>query len=134
MSRSTGTRERTQLFANARPYSPSPVVQPSAAAQPAPKRTDAMYDQLEAQHDEQFSALSGKINMLKDITSRIGTEVKDSTTLLGSLEDRFDGARTSVKSTMNRMIAAADRSGVSWRSWLALAGIIIFCFWLVTFF
>lgn len=93
-----------------------------------------MYDQLEAQHDEQFSALSGKINMLKDITSRIGTEVKDSTTLLGTLEDKFDGARTSVKSTMNRMIAAADRSGVSWRSWLALAGIIIFCFWVVTFF
>lgn len=141
---SGNARERTQLFANVRPYSPASAARPppgdlanpySGASTRAatPQFTDAMYDQLESQHDEQFSQLSSKITMLKDLTSRIGSEVKEGNGLLGKLEDRFDGARVTVRNTMGRMIRSADKSGVSWRSWLALFGIIILCFWFVTF-
>ena len=128
-------RERTQLFANARPYSPSLAMRASpnsARESPAPAAyNDAVYDQLESQHDEQIGGLSAKVSVLKDLSQRIGTEVREGTSLLGSLEDRFSNARTSVRNTMTRMIQTADRRGVSWRSWLTLIGIILFCFWLV---
>lgn len=139
---SGSTRERTQLFANARPYTPSQVMSSenpyssgstNSSRSRTPQFTDAMYDQLESQHDEHLGALSSRISILKDITSKIGTEVKDGTGLLSSLEERFDGTRTVVKNTMTKMIRSADRSGVSWRSWLALFGIVIFCFWFVMF-
>lgn len=122
-------RERTQLFANARPLasrSGTPI-----GREPTPSFNDSVLNQLEQQHDDQIDGLSAKVRVLRDLSVRIGDEVRDSSSLLQTMEGGFETARTSVKNVMTRMIRTADQSGISWRSWLGFFAIIALCFWFV---
>lgn len=133
-----GSRERTQLFANVKPYQPSQMMRPATpndagynSRSPTPGYSDAFLNQIESQNDEAVEGLSAKVRMLKDLSLKIGDEVRSSSTLLSGLEERFESATVGVRSTVTRLIRTADRSGVSWRSWLALISLIVFCFWFV---
>lgn len=84
----------------------------------SPYMNDSVMDSLESQNDRHIEGLTAKVQMLKDITIKIGDEVRDSNKLLQDLESNFDGARTKLKVTFNRMKIMAERSGVSWRVWL----------------
>lgn len=122
-------RERTQLFANIKPLgsrSGTPI-----GREPTPSYNDTILNQLEQQNDDQIDGLSAKVRVLRDLSVRIGDEVRDSSSLLQSMEGGFETARNSVKSVMTRMIRTADQSGISWRSWLGLFAIVALCFWLV---
>lgn len=88
-------------------------------------------DSLESQNDVQIEGLSAKVKLLKDLTVKIGDEVRDSNKLLSDLENSFEGARTKLKMTFNRMIIMADRSGISWRMWLCLFALISLVFFYV---
>lgn len=74
--------------------------------------------QLESQNDEHIEGLSAKIQMLKGITVKIGEEVRDSTKMLGEMEGSFEGAKTQLKATYNRMMYMAQRSGISIKTWV----------------
>lgn len=88
-------------------------------------------DQLESQNDAQIEGLSAKVKLLKDITTKIGEEVRDSNRLLEGMEESFEGARVKLRGTFTRMVRMAERSGVGWRAWLALFGFICLVFFYV---
>lgn len=133
---------RTQLFANATPYNPnfnpntpSPGPSNSLFGKSSPESkgqySDAMLAQLESQNDAQIEGLSAKVKMLKDITVKIGDEVRDSNKLLSDMENNFETAKVKLRGTFNRMIRMAEHSGVGWRAWLALFGFIFLIFFFV---
>lgn len=142
-------KERTQLFANARPYNPQAYKPQFASVNAgqdinhAPRSryppdmafqyNDAMNDHMEAQNDNYVEAISSKISVLKDLTLNIGKESKATNGLLDSLGEQFGNTRSRVKGTMTRMIKTADESGVGWRQWLLFILFVIACFWLVMF-
>lgn len=129
-------RERTQLFANASPYTPSQMMRPetpnaAGGAEPAGSYSDSFLDHLESQHDEQISGLTSKVRMLKDISLKIGEEARASSTVLSSLEDGFESARVTVRSTMTRMVRSVREGGVSCSNWIFLFALTWVCFFIV---
>ncbi|VVT43996.1 uncharacterized protein SAPINGB_P000250 [Magnusiomyces paraingens] len=123
-----GRDNRTQLFSSYTPnaypnsYAQSRLSTPTAGGlsarlpaayqtrQESPYQSDSVMDSLESQNDVQIEGLSAKVKLLKDLTVKIGDEVRDSNKLLSDLENSFEGARTKLKMTFNRMIIMADRS------------------------
>lgn len=132
-------RERTQLFSNAAPYNPAVAMRASSsglAFHPPAKQqySDDVLRQLESQNDEHISGLTAKVQILKNISHRIGDEVRESTTLLAGMENKFESARSHVKLTVHKLTHTIKNSGVGWRAWLGLFAIILACFWFVLIF
>jgi len=75
-------------------------------------------ESLESQNDEQVSEMGKKVAMLKDITIRIGDEIRDSTALAEKMNDTFGNTSVRLKGTMNRMLRMAERTGVGWKVWV----------------
>ncbi|KAF2229919.1 hypothetical protein EV356DRAFT_527170 [Viridothelium virens] len=96
--------------------------------------SDAVLNELESQNDAQVEGISAKVRMLKDLTVSIGDEIRDSTALAEKMNDSFDSTRVRLRGTMNRMLRMAERSGVSWKIWLAFFGAVILLFWYVWLF
>ncbi|KAF2463646.1 uncharacterized protein BDR25DRAFT_307674 [Lindgomyces ingoldianus] len=96
--------------------------------------SDAVLSELESQNDDQVGILTGKVRMLKDLTSAIGDEIRDSTTLAEKMNDSFDNTRLKLRGTMNRMLRMAEKTGVGWRVWLGFFAAVIFLFWYVWLF
>ncbi|KAF2717815.1 hypothetical protein K431DRAFT_288242 [Polychaeton citri CBS 116435] len=90
----------------------------------------AVLDELESQNDDQVSEMTKKVRMLKDLSSAIGVEIRDSTAFAEKMNDSFEGTRNRLRGTMNRMLRMADRTGVGWRVWL---GFFTFIFLLFTY-
>lgn len=97
----------------------------------SPYQNDSVLDSLESQNDKQIEGLSAKVKMLKDLTVKIGDEVRDSNKLITDLENSFEGARTKLKVTFNRMVIMADRAGITWRMWLGFFAFIFLVFFYV---
>ncbi|MCJ1313230.1 protein transport protein bet1 [Agyrium rufum] len=95
---------------------------------------DAVLDELESQNDQQVEGMSAKVRMLKDLTVKIGDEIRDSSKLADSMNDTFDSTRVRLKGTMNRMLRMAEKTGVGWRVWLMFFAAVIFVFWYVWLF
>ncbi|KAK9485543.1 hypothetical protein V1527DRAFT_466759 [Lipomyces starkeyi] len=91
--------------------------------------SDSVMSGLESQNDHEMEGLTARVRLLKDITVKIGEEVRDSTKLMGNLENGFDSTRVRLKGTYNRMMRMAERSGVGWRVWAGF-----FCFVMLLFF
>ncbi|ORY07161.1 hypothetical protein BCR34DRAFT_570871 [Clohesyomyces aquaticus] len=96
--------------------------------------SDAVLSELESQNDEQVGVLTGKVRMLKDLTTAIGDEIRDSTTLAEKMNDSFDNTRLKLRGTMNRMLRMAEKTGVGWKVWLAFFAAVGFLFWYVWLF
>ncbi|KAF3203672.1 protein transport protein bet1, variant 2 [Orbilia oligospora] len=63
---------------------------PSGGYRPATPNSRGQYshavlDELESQNDAAIEAMSAKVRMLKDITTAIGVDVRDSTTMINSM-------------------------------------------------
>ncbi|KAF1990051.1 hypothetical protein K402DRAFT_460772 [Aulographum hederae CBS 113979] len=95
--------------------------------------SDAVLSELESQNDEQLEGLSGKVKMLKDITTAIGTEIRESTALAEKMNDSFEGTRVRLRGTMRRMLRMAEKTGVGWKVWLGFFAFVILLFWWVRF-
>lgn len=93
-----------------------------------------MLDSLESQNDTAVSEMSKRVTMLRDITLRIGDEIRDSTALAEKMNDGFAGAGVRLKGTMNRMLRMAERTGVGWRVWLGFFAAVALLFWYVWLF
>ncbi|KAG9949973.1 putative BET1 v-SNARE, partial [Aureobasidium melanogenum] len=96
--------------------------------------SDAVLSELESQNDEQVSEMSKKVGMLKDLTLRIGDEIRDSTALAEKMNDQFSNTSNKLKGTMNRMLRMAQSTGVGWKVWLIFFAFVIFLFWYVWLF
>lgn len=130
-SSSSYSQSTTTNFTNRYSSSPYPQQQQSSQQSPSPYKSDSMLDSLESQNDKHIEGLSAKVKLLKDITVKIGDEVRDSNNLLTNLENNFEGARTRLKGTYNRMVVMADRSGISLKMWLLFFGIVFLFFFYV---
>ncbi|KAI4844320.1 putative BET1 v-SNARE [Aureobasidium sp. EXF-8845] len=96
--------------------------------------SDAVLSELESQNDEQVSEMSKKVGMLKDLTLRIGDEIRDSTALAEKMNDQFSNTSNKLKGTMNRMLRMAQKTGVGWKVWLIFFAFVIALFWYVWLF
>ena len=115
--------------------------------------SDAVLDELESQNDDEVIGITNKVKMLKNVatpcprsdsdpnlylhlqlTVAIGDEIRDSSKLADKMNDQFEGTRVRLRGTMNRMLKMAERTGVSWRVWLAFFAAIIVLFWYVWLF
>ncbi|KAI5195173.1 putative BET1 v-SNARE [Aureobasidium subglaciale] len=96
--------------------------------------SDAVLSELESQNDEQVSEMSKKVGMLKDLTMRIGDEIRDSTALAEKMNGQFSNTSNKLKGTMNRMLRMAQSTGVGWKVWLIFFAFVIALFWYVWLF
>ena len=64
----------------------------------------------------------------------MGDEIRDSTNLANSMNDTFDSTAIRLKSTMNRMLRMAEKTGISWKVWLGFFAAVILLFWYVWLF
>lgn len=62
------------------------------------------------------------------MTVAIGDEIRESSALAEKMNEGFDQTRLRLRGTMNRMLVMAERTGVSWRVWLAFFAVVIFLF------
>jgi len=87
-------------------------------------------DDLEGQNDEHLEGLSAKVKLLKDITTAIGSEVRDSTVQLSQMNDAFAETSGILSGTFRRMNNMASRQGCRWL-WYILFLVVVFWFFLV---
>lgn len=90
--------------------------------------SDAVLNELESQNDAQVEGILGKVRTLKNMTTAIGDEIRDSSALAEKMNDSFDQTRVRLRGTMNRMLVMAERSGISWKIWLAFFAAVIMLF------
>ncbi|KAH7320935.1 hypothetical protein B0I35DRAFT_477474 [Stachybotrys elegans] len=96
--------------------------------------SDAVLNELESQNDAQVEGILGKVKTLKDMTIAIGDEIRESSALAEKMNDSFDQTRLRLRGTMNRMLLMAERSGISWKIWLAFFAVVAFLFMYVWLF
>jgi len=116
-------------------YNQESLGAPSQSYRPATPNSRGQYshavlDELESQNDAAIEAMSSKVRMLKDITTAIGVDVRDSTQLVNSMNDTFENTRVRLRGTMNRMLRMAKKN----RHWLESLGNVLhrrMCFVLV---
>ncbi len=58
------------------------------------------------------------MRQLKELTSAIGDEIRDSSALAEKMNDQFDNTRTKLQGTMKRMLRMAEKTGVGWKVWV----------------
>ena len=58
----------------------------------------------------------------------IGDEIRDSTALAEKMNEGFEGTRTRLRGTMNRMLLMAEKTGIGWRVWLIFFACIFLLF------
>ncbi|KAI0013297.1 hypothetical protein F4779DRAFT_564913 [Xylariaceae sp. FL0662B] len=90
--------------------------------------SDAVLNELESQNDQQVEGILGKVKVLKDMTTAIGDEIRDSSALAEKMNDTFDSTRLRVRGTMNRMMVMAERTGVGWKVWLGFFAAVVLIF------
>ena len=62
------------------------------------------------------------------MTVAIRDEIRESSALAEKMNDTFDQTRVRLRGTMNRMLVMAERSGISWKVWLAFFAAVILLF------
>ncbi|XAO22955.1 hypothetical protein I312_101730 [Cryptococcus bacillisporus CA1280] len=78
-------------------------------------------------NDERLEGLLGKVKILKDITTGIGNEVRDSNIQLGNMNDTFSSTSSFLSGTFKRMNKMAKRQGGNW-CWLMM--FLLFVLWI----
>ncbi len=66
------------------------------------------------------------------MTIAIGDEIRDSSALAEKMNESFDNTRVRLRGTMNRMLLMAQKTGISWKIWLAFfaaVGLLFFYVW-----
>jgi len=107
--------------------SPSPFGGARPASSNSQYASNRTAEDLESQNEEELEGLGAKVKMLKDITISIGNEVRDSSKLLGSMNDSFDSTQSFLGGTFRRMNKMAARQGGRWWYWLVF---LILVFWI----
>ncbi|EMR71778.1 putative er-golgi snare complex subunit protein [Eutypa lata UCREL1] len=90
--------------------------------------SDAVLNELESQNDQHVDGILGKVKILKEMTTAIGDEIRDSSAFAEKMNDSFDSTRLRLRGTMNRMLVMAERTGVGWKVWLGFFAAVILVF------
>lgn len=109
--------------------SPLPLHNPREMQGYAANRTA---EDLEGQNESHLEGLSAQVRMLKQITSNIGAEIKDSTKMLTGMNDSFSETGGFLGGTVKKMGKMARRQGGQWCYWmifLIICAVIFFWTW-----
>ncbi|GAA5974119.1 hypothetical protein JCM11641_003447 [Rhodosporidiobolus odoratus] len=116
-------RDRAALFSS-RSSSPLPLYNRQGDRYAA----DRTAEDLEGQNEEALEGLSQKVKLLKNITINIGNEVRDSTKMLGGMNDTFGETGSVLSGTMKKMQKMARRQGGQWCLWMGFLLIVCMVF------
>ncbi|KAI9487415.1 MAG: hypothetical protein EXX96DRAFT_77022 [Benjaminiella poitrasii] len=76
---------------------------------------DRDLDYLESQNDEEISGLSAKVQILKNITGKIGDEIRSGNSFIDQMNDQFSNTGSILGKTMNNFkVMASKESGTMW--------------------
>ncbi|KAI5813059.1 v-SNARE [Pyronema omphalodes] len=128
-----GYRQNTYSHDSLNTPTPPPFVGGYRAATPNRKGqySAAVMEELESQNDAAVEGLSAKVKMLKDITVAIGEEVRQSNSLIETMNEQFAETRQKLGGTMKNMLRMARRTGVGWKAWVAFFAAVGMLFWWV---
>jgi len=119
--------QRSQLFGEDRydgSRSSTPSLRAAQGYNATANRFDSqVMDSLEGQNDDMIESLSSKVRILKNVTVKIGEEIRDSSGLMDTMNENFANTKTYLSGTMRRMTRMAERQGVGW-----FAVMIFLCF------
>ncbi|KAI9256011.1 SNARE domain-containing protein, partial [Sporodiniella umbellata] len=96
------------------------------------KMNDRDLDHLESQNDEEITGLSAKVKLLKNITGKIGDEIRYGNGLLDNMNDQFSSTGSILGKTMNNFkVMASKESGTMWfcLSLFIVCVILFFYYW-----
>lgn len=65
------------------------------------------------------------------MTVAIGDEIRGSSALIDKMNYSYDNARLKLRGTMNRMLVMAEKTGVTWKVWLAFFAAVTLIFFYV---
>lgn len=91
---------------------------------------ESLLNQLESQNDEDISSMHVKLKKLKNLSLKMNDEIDFSNNeIINNLNGTFGDTVTKLKNVMGKAKDMADRSRISFKTWL-----IIFCFVFLLFF
>jgi len=124
--------QRNQLFPDDRNVSRSPT--PSQRAQQGYNSSSNRFnssqvlDSLEGQNDAMIEGLSHKVQLLKNVTVKIGEEIRDSSNFMDTMNENFANTRVYLSGTVRRMQRMAERQGVGWFAFMMFLCLIFLIF------
>lgn len=89
--------------------------------------------QLESQSTEQMTIMGQKLKALKQLSLKMGDEIRGGSDTVNNLNDTFQNTTIKLKSTFNNMMEMASKSGVSIKTWVLIffiVGILFFWVWI----
>ncbi|CEP24473.1 unnamed protein product [Cyberlindnera jadinii] len=87
--------------------------------------------QMESQSEEQTNVMAQKISQLKDLSLKMGEEIRSSNKVLDQVGNQFEQLQGTLKRTWNRMLVMAQRSGIPYKVWLGFFAVLFLMFWYV---
>jgi blocked-early-in-transport protein 1 len=124
--------QRNQLFPedrNASSRSPTPLARAQQAYNPSSNRFNSrVLDSLEGQNDEMIEGLSARVRILKDVTVKIGEEIRDSSNFMDTMNENFANTRVYLGGTVRRMQRMAERQGVGWFAFMMFLCLVFLIF------
>ena len=91
---------------------------------------DRDLDYLESQNDDEISGLSAKVNILKNITGKIGEEIRSGNSFIDQMNDQFSNTGSVLGKTMNNFkVMASKESGTMWCCLTLFIVFIVFFFY-----
>ncbi|KAI8368837.1 hypothetical protein EDC96DRAFT_504543 [Choanephora cucurbitarum] len=91
---------------------------------------DKDLDYLESQNDDEISGLSAKVKILKNITGKIGDEIRSGNSLIDQMNDQFSNTGSILGKTMNNFkVMASKESGTMWWCLTLFIVFVIFFFY-----
>ncbi|KAI8990015.1 hypothetical protein BDB01DRAFT_490252 [Pilobolus umbonatus] len=104
---------RSTLFGDRDTSNTNPSIFDSVATKA--KLDDRDLDMLESQDEENISGLSAKVKILKNITGKIGEEIRSGNSLIDTMNDQFSNTGSILNTTIhNFKTMAAKESGTVW--------------------
>jgi len=126
--------QRSQLFPDDRSRSATPSQRAAQGYNTSSNRFNSqVMDSLESQNDDMIEGLSQKVRILKNVTVKIGEEIRDSSGLMDTMNENFANTKVYLSGTVRRMQRMAERQGVGWFAFmifLCLVFIIFLWVWL----
>lgn len=102
--------------------------------QQSAKHNEAFLLSLESQNDDEVDLMSQKVNALKNLGVRMGSEINKSMKLNDEISNNFEKGKITLKNTYNRMVIMSKRAGILWRMWLAFFSLFFLgCFYVWLF-
>ncbi|GME76784.1 unnamed protein product [Ambrosiozyma monospora] len=90
--------------------------------------------ELESQSNEKLGMMSFKVSSLKELSMKMGDQIKNSKGSLANLNSDFDKAGSKIKGNMKRMYIMAEKSGIPLKVWFAFFAFVFFLFFYVWLF